>query len=194
MAVSDAAAPPGPPGTPVRPADVTADHAIQSGRSEFGSSAHGRVYHWCSKSQVRGLPGYDSTTHLLIHRAGSVGEGGTQSPELDVLRLRQEDVTATAFVHALSSGVPAQITGVDRRMQSRWTPEAFTENMDDAPVKCIDCNSDEEKSTTMRASAFFEQLRRPPGQDVVYKIKVGRMRPLWKVHRNDRDAAAGLAT
>ncbi|KAI0740252.1 hypothetical protein C8Q76DRAFT_591854, partial [Earliella scabrosa] len=76
------------------------------------------------------------------------------------------------FRSTLASGVPLLITGVHRRLQGQWTPEEFTDSMNEEVVTCIDCNSDDEADTKMPAGAFFPLLSRAPGEhDVVHKIK-----------------------
>ena len=112
---------------------------------------------------------------------------------MDVEPVPVEDLTYSQFRSTLASGVPMQITGLHRRLQGQWTPEEFTDSMDEEVVKCIDCDSDSEAGTKMRASAFFDLLSQAAGErQVVYKIKVCSIRPQPKTQQTKQ--IQGLAS
>ena len=112
---------------------------------------------------------------------------------MDIVPVPMEDLTYVQFRSTLASGVPLQITGVHRRLQGQWTPEEFTDSMNEEVVTCIDCNSDDEADTKMPAGAFFPLLSRAPGEhDVVHKIKVSFVRPRSKAQKTKQ--VQGLAS
>ncbi|KAI0706372.1 hypothetical protein C8Q76DRAFT_567593, partial [Earliella scabrosa] len=82
-----------------------------------------------------------------------------------------DELTHLQFKTALASAVPIVISGLHRQIQRKWTPEGLTATMENAVVTCIDCNSDDEASTTMHAKAFFALLTSSAQEGEVYKIK-----------------------
>ena len=92
--------------------------------------------------------------------------------QTDVLRVRLDEISYSEFRAALASGVPVQISGVHRRLQKHWTPNALMASIEDTVITCIECNSSKESRVTMPAKAFFDQLSPNAQPGAVYKVKV----------------------
>ena len=122
-----------------------------------------------AQESPRSLSGASETSADIAHDLGP----SVDSETMNIVPMPMEDLTYSQFRSTLARGVPLQITGVHRRLQGQWTPEEFTDSMDEQVVKCIDCNSHEEASTKLRARDFFDLLSRASEEgQVVYKIKV----------------------
>ena len=111
-----------------------------------------------------------STTIDTVHCRSTVRL--LDAREAGVVRFEMEELTYSDFTVALASGVPVLISGVHRRLQGRWTPEALTASIDKTTVSCVDCNSRKESIMKMQAKAFFDLLSSGPQPGKVYKVKV----------------------
>ena len=92
----------------------------------------------------------------------------------EIVNAASGELSSARFLAALAAGQPIRLDGMELRLQGDWTPAAMSHAVADVDISCIDCNSPDEKITTMPASTFFALLENTE-HDVterVYKVKV----------------------
>ena len=86
---------------------------------------------------------------------------------VDMLQLCYQDKDHSAFLRALSHGVPAVVTDVP--MQGRWDPQYFIDEYGKLPVTLVNCETGETKPA--KVADFFNGFVNPRGRTGVWKLK-----------------------
>ncbi|KAI0703523.1 hypothetical protein C8T65DRAFT_709242 [Cerioporus squamosus] len=74
--------------------------------------------------------------------------------------------------HALwRHGVPIVVSGVERRLQGRWTPADFIADYGYHKIVVLDCTTDDQKTRRTNMAEFFSILSTPDSDGPYYTLK-----------------------